>query len=75
MNGNVKNGRIYGCHVDLLAGETPDDCVIDYNAPEDCVFGHGPTGIARRSKWACKHWKPFKDAPMPLPPNPGSSKD
>lgn len=62
MSGNIKDGKVYGCHVDLGPGERPDDCVIDYDAHSDCVYAKTTTGRRRRSKWGCKYWKPFKDA-------------
>lgn len=62
MSANTKNGKVYGCHVDLGPNEDPDGCVIDFGAHADCIYAKTSTGRDRRSKWACHHWKPFKDA-------------
>ena len=45
----------YGCHCDLEPGMEPDGCVLDYNAPQDCVYAGG---ISRREE--CKYWQPIK---------------
>lgn len=45
----------YGCHVELFAmpdGYQPDECVLDYGNPNDCVYaGH----IKCREE--CKYWR------------------
>ena len=56
----IKDGKTYGCHIDLLDGDEPDGCVLDYGAPDDCTMGRTPSGRARRSKWTCKYWKDVK---------------
>lgn len=50
----------YGCHVELEAGEAPDQCVIDLGCPSDCNYGHTPSGRARKSPHTCKHWRKIK---------------
>jgi len=52
--------RIFGCHVDLIYRETPDDdCVLDHNKASDCIeavallkYGQG--------RDACPYWKEIK---------------
>lgn len=45
----------YGCHCDLLPGQTPDGCVIDDNMPSLCVNA----GRFLR-KEECPEWRPIK---------------
>lgn len=54
----MKNGKVYGCHVDLTNDDEPDGCVVDTGDHGDCIYGFTPSGRERRSKWTCKHWKP-----------------
>lgn len=49
----------YGCHIELAAGEAPDDCVLNYDAPADCRFGHTESGRVRRHPHTCPYWKPI----------------
>ena len=42
----------FGCHVDLLAGECPDNCVIDYDDHDDCT--HAVHGMKRED---CEFWE------------------
>lgn len=44
---NTKDGKVYGCHVDLNDDEMPDGCVIDYGWPEDCTYARFPSGRDR----------------------------
>lgn len=60
MSDNVKNGIRYGCHVDLVEGQKPDDCVLDYGCATDCVYGTLKSGRIRRSKWTCQYWRSIK---------------
>lgn len=53
----------YGCYVDLIEGEEPDGCVIEYSAHEDCLYAKFPNGRRRRSPKTCKYWQP-----LPAPP-------
>lgn len=47
----------YGCHCDLEPGMAPDDCVLDYGAPNDCV--HAPALVAAgKGREACHEWRP-----------------
>ena len=46
----------YGCHCDLDEGMEPDDCVLDYGEPEDCVYAPRLRG----SKDKCESWKPIQ---------------
>lgn len=55
---DVKDGVLYGCHIELLDGEEPDGCVIDYGVHMDCIYGLTPSGRPRKSKWTCRYWKP-----------------
>jgi hypothetical protein len=48
----------FGCHVDLAPDEKPDDCVLNYGAPGDCMYARGPTGRDRRYPHTCKYWRP-----------------
>lgn len=43
--------HLYGCSVDLAEDETPDGCVLDYGAPEECIHAS-----KRRIKWTCPYW-------------------
>ena len=49
--------HLYGCHVELLEGDEPDGCVLDYGAPTECLHARG-----RRTKWTCPYWRPRSDA-------------
>lgn len=60
MSENIKNGKAYGCHVDLGPNEEPDGCVVDYGDHADCIYATTKTGGKRRSKWGCPFWKPIK---------------
>jgi hypothetical protein len=62
---NTKNGVRYGCHVDLLDGEEPDGCGVDFGAYEDCTYGTYKDGKPRRTKWTCKYWRPVSAALQP----------
>lgn len=57
----LRDGKNYGCHVDLNPGEQPDGCVLDYDAPSDCVYAIHGNGRVRKSKWTCEHWKPVEE--------------
>lgn len=59
MADDVKNGKCYGCHVDLAPDEQPDGCVVDYGAHSDCMYATFASGRKRRSKWTCEHWLPI----------------
>ena len=61
----------YGCHVELGQGEQPDDCVLNYGAPDDCVFGRTPSGRIRKAPHTCKYWKPITPPQEPTPSTTG----
>lgn len=54
----TRNGVAYGCHADLADGEEPDDCVIDYGSPGDCIHATFANGRNRTSVWTCRYWRP-----------------
>lgn len=59
--GQIRRGdKVFGCHLDLMEGEVPDGCVIEYSL-DDCNFGRYGNGKPRRSRWTCPHWKPVSD--------------
>lgn len=45
----------YGCHCDLEPGQAPDECYIDTDKREQCVY-------ARRheQKDQCEYWQPIR---------------
>lgn len=47
----------YGCHVDLAPDEKPDDCVLSYGAPGDCIYGFTSPRRPRKSPHTCKYWR------------------
>lgn len=60
-NGQItRDGKTYGCRVDLSDDEEPDGCVID-RCPSDCNFTVLPSGRTRTSRWTCKYCKPVKE--------------
>ena len=60
-NGQItRNGKTYGCHVDLSDDEEPDGCVIDYRHA-DCAFGTYASGNRRKTRWTCRYWKPVEE--------------
>jgi hypothetical protein len=51
--------RPYGCHCDLEPGEAPDGCVLDDNAPQNCVYA-GLLVAQGRGKRDCGYWQPIE---------------
>ena len=45
------NEHLYGCCVELADDEFPDDCVLEYGAPGDCIHA-----LRRKVKWTCPYW-------------------
>ena len=55
----------FGCHCDIEAmpeGFEPDDCVMDKNRDEDCVYA-GKLRREGKTKIECAHWRPIKMSP------------
>jgi len=57
----MKNGKVYGCHVELSDDEDPDGCVIDAGDNGYCIYAKTPSGRERKSKWTCQYWKQVKE--------------
>lgn len=53
----IRDGKTYGCHIDLADDETPDGCVLDEGRMEDCLHGTLGSGRERKSRWTCPYWK------------------
>lgn len=53
----TRDGKTYGCHVDLGHKEEPDGCVLDYGCPDDCVYARHKNGVARDTRWTCEYWR------------------
>ena len=47
----------FACHVDLAPDEAPDDCVLNYGVPGDCIYARTASGRVRRSPHTCRYWK------------------
>lgn len=52
-----KDGKVYGCHIDLFDGQEPDGCVKDYGCDDYCIYAS-----RCESKWDCKYWRPVGKA-------------
>lgn len=50
--------KTHGCHVDLEEGQKPDDCVMDFDAHQDCVYA---MKLQRegKTKLQCEYWRPI----------------
>lgn len=50
--------KTHGCHVDLEDWQKPDDCVMDHDAHQDCVYA---MQLQRdgKTKLHCEYWRPI----------------
>lgn len=50
----------FGCHCDLDPGMRPDDCVLDYGQPSECV--HAMRLVSEgKNKWHCIEWRKVEE--------------
>jgi hypothetical protein len=49
----------YGCFLELYNGQTPDNCVIDYDGRDECVYANEKIDgkYIIDCKESCRHWR------------------
>ena len=57
----TRDGKRYGCSVDLEEGEEPMGCDLTCGHEFDCTFMHLSSGQRWRSMFTCKNWKVIED--------------
>lgn len=58
----TRQGKRWGCHLELDFGQAPDGCVAMDGDHSHCDFGYLRPRVRRSTRWTCPHWKEITEA-------------